>query len=393
VSPPALPPWTDDAPLPAWARSVAPVKGDVIVFDAPTATAARRGLTAAGARLPLFGAQRGSGCTARWLLVGPYAWVCGDAGEPSADDPLDPVPYARGASNGLLFPYFFIGRDGASAYARPASDDAPLRELEPGWAVGVVEERTVEGEPWGKTPHGEWMALRELGQAHVSAFHGVETPDGALDFAWVIPERATVFGAGSRPTGAKARFERTGWHERRGAFVRVSPDGAPEEWMQARDLAHPAVSAPPEEAAAGERWIDVDLATQTLVAYDGLRPAYATLVSTGRGAPRSGNDTPPGVHRIWVKILYSTMDDTERDDVGKHYSMEDVPYVQFFDKAVGLHGTYWHQSFGRVKSHGCVNLSPLDARWLFGWTSPRLAPGWAAAYPTPEAPGTLVRVK
>ena len=80
------------------------------------------------------------------------------------------------------------------------------------------------------------------------------------------------------------------------------------------------------------------------------------------------------MHRIWVKILASDMDNVERDDLDAHYSLEDVPYVQFFDNAVALHGTYWHRDFGHVKSHGCVNLAPLDARWLFDFTGPRVCP-------------------
>jgi lipoprotein-anchoring transpeptidase ErfK/SrfK len=94
-----------------------------------------------------------------------------------------------------------------------------------------------------------------------------------------------------------------------------------------------------------------------------------------------------------VKMRSSDMDNVERDDLDAHYSMEDVPYVQFFDKGVALHGTYWHHDFGHVKSHGCVNLAPLDARWLFDFAGPRLPEGWIAAYPTPYDPGTVVRVR
>jgi lipoprotein-anchoring transpeptidase ErfK/SrfK len=145
-------------------------------------------------------------------------------------------------------------------------------------------------------------------------------------------------------------------------------------------------------AHPAERWIDVDTATQTLVAYEGVRPVYATLASTGRGPPET-NVTPPGVHRIWVKMVMTDMDNVDREDVEEHYSMEDVPYVQFFDGAVALHGTYWHGDFGHARSHGCVNLAPLDARWLFSFTAPRLPAGWAAVYPTPLDPGTIVRVR
>jgi len=400
-----MPPWidADDVPLPSWATSVAAKKGDMIVFDAPSRAASRRGVTQLGARVPLFGAKRGSGCGGRWLLVGPLSWVCSDAAELSGDEPFA-LGYPSG-SDGLPMQYFFVGRDGATAYSRieSAGEGAPDRELEEGWAVAVVEQRAAHGERWAKTSHNQWIAMRELFPARPSAFHGETVRGGALDFAWVLPDKANVYGAplGGRATGARVRFEVVGWREEKqtpaGTVVRISADDAKApEWMLAKDLAHHVAAPPPSEiggAQATERWIDVHLASQTLVAYEGTTAVFATLVSTGRGPAKSESATPPGVHRIWVKLAASTMDNAERDDVGKHYSMEDVPWVQFFDKAVALHGVYWHSRFGQVKSHGCVNLSPLDARWLFGFTGPHLPQGWAAAYPTRVEKGTTVRVR
>ena len=58
-------------------------------------------------------------------------------------------------------------------------------------------------------------------------------------------------------------------------------------------------------------------------------------------------------------------------------------------KAVALHGAFWHRDFGRVRSHGCVNLAPIDAKWVFGFTGPRVPVGWHAAYPTDRNTGTL----
>jgi lipoprotein-anchoring transpeptidase ErfK/SrfK len=176
-------------------------------------------------------------------------------------------------------------------------------------------------------------------------------------------------------------------------MVRVSDDDAPGRWMNARDLARPSSSAPPPEMAADERWIDVELSTQTLVAYEGARPVYATLVSTGVGPRGSDTATPPGVHRIWAKLLTTNMDNLERDDVEKRYSIEEVPWVMFFDKGVALHGAFWHREFGRVHSHGCVNLAPIDARWLFEFSSPHLPGGWSAVLPTRLERGTLVRIR
>ncbi len=179
-------------------------------------------------------------------------------------------------------------------------------------------------------------------------------------------------------------------------MVRVSEDGASEvQWMRARDLGHPALSAPPDEAGNASsvaRWIDVDLGAQILVAYEGAKPVFATLVSTGRAE----HPTPVGVHRLWVKIRASDMENlASEEDEGEQdrFSIEDVPYVQYFDRGVALHGAFWHHDFGRPHSHGCVNLAPKDAAWLFAFTGPHVQAGWDSAYPTELEPGTVVRVR
>jgi hypothetical protein len=202
---------------------------------------------------------------------------------------------------------------------------------------------------------------------------------------------------GGKPRKSKAttlaKQERFDVHEieTRGAYrwIRVSGE---DEWIRGEDVALPEISAPPKELTLPrERWIDISLATQTLVAYEGDKPVYATLVSTGRGTP--GSVTTTGTFRVWVKIRSSTMDNIERDDVSRHYSMDEVPYVQFFSKDIALHAAYWHRDFGKKRSHGCVNLSPLDAKALFDFTFPSLPPAWRAVYPTPRDPATLVVVR
>jgi len=141
-----------------------------------------------------------------------------------------------------------------------------------------------------------------------------------------------------------------------------------------------------------ERWIDVSLSTQMLVAYEGTRPVYVTLVSTGKkGSKEEPFDTPTGRWRIYSKHISSTMDGNTASDGS--YSIQDVPWTMFFYGSYALHGAFWHKSFGRVRSHGCVNLGPSDARWLFFWTAPFLPDGWHGVHATDESPGTTVIVR
>lgn len=104
------------------------------------------------------------------------------------------------------------------------------------------------------------------------------------------------------------------------------------------------------------RWIRVDLSDQELVAYEGKRPVLRTLVSTGR--PQT--PTVLGTYRIYLKLRSQTM-------TGPGYRLPHVPYVMYFYKGYALHGTYWHNNFGRPMSHGCVNLPTPIAEQLYHW--------------------------
>ena len=133
----------------------------------------------------------------------------------------------------------------------------------------------------------------------------------------------------------------------------------------------------PSFATGDRKWIDISIKQQSLVAYAGRTPVYATLISSGRaglGDPDETESTPRGTFMIYQKEVASTMDGDE--DKGDSYNLRDVPFVQYFHKGYALHGAYWHDDFGKVRSHGCVNLAPKDAAWLFEWTDPSVPKDW-----------------
>ena len=117
-------------------------------------------------------------------------------------------------------------------------------------------------------------------------------------------------------------------------------------------------SLPEPVTSYGERWIDVNLSTQTVTAYAGQTAVYQAIASTGL----PGTPTVVGNFTIYAKYYSTTMS-------GADYSYPDVPYVMFFHRGYSLHGTYWHNNFGTPMSHGCVNLPTQDAEWFFNWAS------------------------
>jgi hypothetical protein len=147
-------------------------------------------------------------------------------------------------------------------------------------------------------------------------------------------------------------------------------------WRVSRDEVRVAAARRlPTASFEDERWVHFDLDEQALVAYEGRRPVYATLFSSGKGEE---HQTPEGTWRITRKYLTKTMTGPD-EDVGR-YHIEDIPWTMYYKGGYAVHGAYWHHEFGNVRSHGCTNLAPADARWLFYWSSPELPAGWHAEF-------------
>jgi hypothetical protein len=154
------------------------------------------------------------------------------------------------------------------------------------------------------------------------------------------------------------------------------------EWIEADALNEVHITEPPPsvlsdfrlQTTGNDQWFDVDVGEQVLVAYRGQTAQYATLVSSGRGSP-----TPLGNYPVWAKV--ASMDMANQDYEDKPYMVQGVPWVMLFQGHNALHGAYWHDRFGNRKSHGCVNLAPLDARWVFEWAGPTLPQGWTGYLP------------
>ena len=389
-----------EMPLPAWLRSVEITRADEPLYQAPDAAAKRRGAAALGARLPIFGAQRGPGCQGRFWLVGALAWVCEEGAALSQAAPdADGEGALRRTRDGLPYRYYFVGRDGSFGYRalQTAEEGVPDAELLKGFGVALLRvENNAQGTAFGLTSEALWVPMRDLNPVLPVSFHGREL-NGSLNVAWVVSKKAHAWRApeqGKSSGLALDHFRDVDVVEERRVhghrWFRIGSDA----WLSDRDARAPRSPASvPSELRAGERWLDVDVENQVLTAYVGERPVFATLISTGRGARGTSLATPLGTHRLWVKLRTSNMDNLDQASAPENYAIQAVPWVMYFERGYGLHGTFWHREFGNKHSHGCVNLSPLDAERLFAWSSPKLPTGWTAAFPTSYEPGTLVRVR
>lgn len=389
----------------------------------------------------------GSGCAGGFVAVEPRGYVCLDRtatldgsgryleGMRLVDGIDQPLPYRYALSNGA--PMYrrlptaeewqkaerFLGKPGsfaplswgnrgheklAEVRAVAASDPVPSF-LADGGSIGSAHplelvRRTIplgsmlaftkafayEGRTWLLSTDGTVVPADRVRPYRESTFHGTELGRGvALPIAWMRAVARTKyrraadgsFTATGERWPARSYVELASAEPERG-YLLTKEAGA---YLAAEDATVVvARESLPIGVAEGEKWLLVSITQGTLVAYEGLRPVYATLISPGAGglptrgvSPVKTSSTPLGVYRVTFKHVAATMSPESGED--RSFWIADVPYTQYFDAPFALHVAYWHESFGEPMSAGCVNLSPIDGKRLFGWTDPAVPEGWNGA--------------
>ena len=221
---------------------------------------------------------------------------------------------------------------------------------------------------WAQIDEEQWVPLESLGEpVRVSWFAGVELPTGGLPFpmAWTLRHLR----AASEPGGAQSPFDSFLYrYTRVSIFGCVRVDGncwyqiGPDQWVHQYKVAifHPIVRP---EAVDTDKWIGIDLYEQVLTAYEGALPVFTTLISSG--LPQW--PTNEGLHHVWLRRQRGDMSGAFQ--LPDFYSLQEVPWTQYFDGGIAVHGAYWHDGFGLRRSHGCVNASLTDANWLYEWSA------------------------
>ncbi|MDO9018608.1 MAG: L,D-transpeptidase [Deltaproteobacteria bacterium] len=436
-----------DAPAPV---TITALGWRTAVVEAPRANARWVGYLRAGGPVAVLRGPVGhAGCPARrgvagagwyevegggYVCVGPLAVLSASLAEhpiasrlPDPPDLAAAMPFAYGRANRATPVFrrlpsaddlraFEAGRLNAPAAptAAPAGSPPRLedllgapgsalqRRLLPGMYVSLHREsRADDGASYWHTQTGGYVRASSLSPLRPAAqFEGVAL-DGErhLPLAFVAGASATTYRASGRTMTPAGRV----WHHAivqlvdepavtlAGEAYHRTADGT---FVRARQVRVVARREPPADLGADdEKWIDVNLDRQSVVAYEGARPVYASVVSTGRrdrANPAQNYETIQGGFRILSKHVATTMDGNSAND--GPYSIDDVPWVMYFDGSFALHGAFWHNGFGATHSHGCVNMSPPDARWFYHWTEPHVPAGWSGFYADAQHPGTRVYV-
>ncbi len=274
--------------------------------------------------------------------------------------------------NSIPYSYFKVSDSGTAVFG--SLDDAmanqsPIRSLYPGELfVSYVARVDNDQGVFYQLRSGLWIR-GEGGRLAVPVFQGLQfssTPRNS--FGWVLGTIVvrSAPGLNSPETGrvlyrynvvqvyGSATANDEGWDM-------IGPD----EWVEGREIGEVDPHTSPPKGVTTDRWIEVNLQEQTLSVYDHDKLVFATLTSTGIASFW----TRPGLFQIREKKAAETMTKAYTPGDPDYYYLEDVPWTMYFDEDRALHGAYWHNGFGYVRSHGCVNLSVGDSHWLFNWAN------------------------
>ncbi len=221
----------------------------------------------------------------------------------------------------------------------------------------------------------QWMTAADLSRVGVlPRFQGLEFKNTPLHpFGWVLTYFSPTPQIETQRTPGSENTDYTGHQLNLNDVVQIFGEETvgkdvwymigPDEWVAQKYIARVTPNTTPPKGATGDRWIEVNLAEQTLSVYDKNQLVFATVVASGA----EPFWTQPGLFQIKEKLATTPMSGASETGGKDAYYLEDVPWTMYYDGPRALHGAYWRAKMGFPQSHGCVNMTVGDAHWLFNW--------------------------
>ena len=247
------------------------------------------------------------------------------------------------------------------------AEGTPSRTIPAGESryVAIIDQVEVDGKSFVRLESGGWVQAKPI--YTWIRFQGLvfsHTPEN--DFGWAVDE-AEIYAAPGYNSPKTGKYVPK--YELIQIYQVAQADGydwyliGPNAWVSSHKTRRVIVDTTKPEGVTGDRWIKIDLANFTLSAYEDGELVFATLVSTGLPPMY----TRPGLFQIYERYEASPMFGATRADRSDYYYLEAVPWTMYYDDTRAIHGVYWPIMLGYNQSHGCVNLAPGDANWLYAW--------------------------
>jgi len=280
--------------------------------------------------------------------------------------PERPLPaYKPDASlSQLPYRYFKLENDYVPIYSSPGERGSGINQFPPGFVYVSYTDIWDQAGIYFLMQNGGWIPGKGSRIGEIPNFQGLafhSTPRNS--FGWTFEQIPVKSAPGYNAPNTDVWLNLYSTIQ---IYETQNVDGAdwnligPNQWVEARKVAQVLINTNPPEGVTINRWIDVNLAEQTLAVYENRELVFATVIASGL----EPFWTKPGLFQIFQKKETETM---RNNDPSDFYYLDNVPWTMYFDGARALHGAYWRTRFGYPQSHGCVNLSVGDSHWLFNW--------------------------
>ena len=307
------------------------------------------------------------------LALGPTQ-ILNSLADKNMSYPLAPLPAMTPPDSYNNVPYQYAKLNinyGESAGVFASLDNAvaginKLRDIYGGHIIylSYISQVDVDGKHFLQLTSGEWVRASPSVYRNFQGLEFSTTPEH--DFGWVINESKPRSGPGYNYPELDIQYYREDviqiYDIQMGNDIEWYLIGF-NQWLDRPNVRQVDINTATPEGVLTDRWLDINLYEQTLAVYENHELVFAALIATG-DAPYY---TQPGVFQIYEKKDTENMSGAFEADKSDYYYLEDVPWTMYFDKSRALHGAYWRTMFGYTQSHGCVNLSVGDSRWIYDW--------------------------
>ena len=266
----------------------------------------------------------------------------------------------------LPYLYFNLDYDYVPIYSAPGERGPGINQFPPGFVYVSYIDRVDANGIYYLLQNGGWIPGKGARVGEIPTFQGLEfykTPNNSFGWPFELIPVKSAPGYNAPSTNQwlnpfdviqiydTQTIDNADWNM-------IGLD----QWVEARKVAQVVINTIPPEGVTTDRWIDINLAEQTLAVYENRALVFATVMASGI----ENFWTKPGTFQIFQKKETETM---RNNDPSDFFYLDNVPWTMYFDGARALHGAYWRTRFGYPQSHGCINLSVGDSHWLFNWAS------------------------
>ncbi len=315
---------------------------------------------------------------------GPSAYLTDLAGH-NVTLPIPPLPSAKPDFN-LTYANVAYGQVrtrnapvyGSLEDARKGKKGNAIQRIDASFGyISYQDEVVIDGARFYMVAPGAWMTANDVIRVTAPRFQGLtftETP--RLAFGWILtylsqtPQVETKQTPGNEKNDYTSNFLSN--HDIVWVYETMNVNGfdwylvGPGEWVPQNVVARVVPNLIPPQGVNVDRWIEINLFEQTIAVYNDYELVFASLIATG--LPPFW--TRPGLFQIYEMLDSTPMRGAFEADRSDAYYLEDVPWTMYFDERRAIHGAYWRANLGFPQSHGCVNMSIGDAKWIYNWAKP-----------------------